>query len=259
MPVFSWDSTKPGDTDLISVYPALDRGDKSSLAAVLGTLAPQGAATCGWRIVQIGNAIWMTQNARYTGSAWVVDDTGIAASGIVFDPLDNFITFNWQAAGTSPFTTWQTMAVISAAAASANYLQLIAQATGVTPRLTAQGTDPNIGLNLVTKGTGTLQLNGQALGQAAIGLPGYLRLGAITLQWGSLGIPISTANTWTAAAVTFPTAYSATASTVMAIIIGVTAGQNASWTNLTATGFTAQAYASATGTYNYAWLAIGPT
>jgi hypothetical protein len=258
MPVFSWDSTKPGDTDLISVYPALDRPDKSTLAAVLGTLTPLGAPTCGWRVVQVGNAIWMTQNARYTGSGWVVDDTGTAASCIIFDPVDNFITFGWQAAGTSPFTTWQVMAVVSAAAGAANYLQLIAQATGAAPQLTAQGADPNIGINLVTKGTGAVSVNGQALAQAQVAANGYVRLGPITLQWGSVGVILNTANSWVTATVTLPVAYSQAVYAVsVALMSGVATTQNVVWENATTTSFTVSVYASSTGTYAVSWIAVG--
>jgi hypothetical protein len=257
MPVFSWDSTKPGDTDLISVYPALDRPDKSTLAAVLGTLTPLGAPTCGWRVVQVGNAVWMTQNARYTGSGWVVDDTGIAASCINFDPVDNFITFGWQAAGTSPFTSWQVMAVVSAAAASANYLQLIAQATGATPQLTAQGADPNIGINLVTKGTGVLSVNGQALVQSG---PGYVRLGPVTLQWGTAYVNVTTANAWTTTTVTFPVAFSAGVQAVSLTVENVAAAtQDTAYTSGTATSFGVNVYAGTTGTYAVSWIAVGPT
>jgi hypothetical protein len=260
MPVFSWDPTKPGDTDLISVYPALDRGDKSSLAAVLGTLAPLGAPTCGWRVVQVGNAIWMTQNARYTGSAWVVDDTGLAASCIIFDPLDNFITFGWQAAGNSPFTTWQTMAVVSAAAGAVNYLQFIAQVTGATPQLTAQGADPNIGINVVTKGTGVLSVNGQAVGAGNEGMPGYVRLGPVTLQWGEVAISVTTPNTWTPATVTFPVAFSAGVSAVALTIYGQPSPtQQTSWANAGNTSFTALVIGGAAATYTVTWFAVGPT
>ena len=206
----------------------------------------------------------MTQNARYTGSGWVVDDTGTAASCIIFDPVDNFITFGWQAIGTSPFTTWQVMAVVSAAAASANYLQLIAQATGAAPQLTAQGADPNIGLNLVTKGTGTVQVNGQPIAQTGTG---YLRLGPITQQWGTVVISNPGGDVWTAfGPITFPAAFSASAQiVVMTAWNGGTPTTNLERmcvvTNLTATTFAGWLRSGAVsgGSLVAYWLAMGPS
>jgi hypothetical protein len=189
-----------------------------------------------------------------------VDDTGLAASCIMFDAVDNFITFGWQAAGTSPFTSWQVMAVVSAAAASANYLQLIAQATGATPQLTAQGADPNIGINVVTKGTGVLSVNGQAVGAGNEGVPGYVRLGPVTLQWGVVAISVTAANTWTSATVTFPVAFSAGVSAVSLTIYGqASTSQQTSWANAANGTFTASVIAGATGTYTVTWFAVGPT
>jgi hypothetical protein len=45
-------------------------------------------------------------------------------------------------------------------ASPVNYLQANAQPTGVAPGLSAVGSDTNIGINLVTKGTGQVQANG---------------------------------------------------------------------------------------------------
>lgn len=47
---------------------------------------------------------------------------------------------------------------------SANYLQAAGAASGNPVTISALGTDPNIGVNIVTKGTGTLTVNGATLG-----------------------------------------------------------------------------------------------
>jgi hypothetical protein len=257
---FTWDATKPADTDYESAFPALDRQDKTNLANVLGTLTPLGAPTCGWRIVQVNNAMWMTQNARWTGTQWVVDDASIVASSLSFDPQDNDITLGWQPPGVSPFGAWQSMAIFSAAAGgSANYFQFIAQPAGATPQLTAQGADPNVGVNVLTKGTGTLQLNSQPLGYSTKATPGYLRLGPITLQWATTTINVTTANAWTSLAVTFPVAFSAAAYGIAFAPFNLDPTQTWGAASLTATGFTASIYPSGTGSYNTSWIAVGPS
>lgn len=47
--------------------------------------------------------------------------------------------------------------------ATINGFDFIAGATGVAPRISAQGSDSNIGINLVPKGTGAIEINGASL------------------------------------------------------------------------------------------------
>jgi hypothetical protein len=255
---FTWDPTKPADTDYESVFPALDRQDKTNLSNVLGTLLPFGATTTGWRAVQVGNLLYLTINARYTGSQWVQDDPSMTSTSLTYNPSLPQMIFQWSAAGTSPFTTWQTMGTWGTATSGVNYLASVAQATGTAPALSVGGPDANISLDLVTKGSGILQLNGQALAQASVLANGYVRLGPITLQWGVANVTVATASAWTAATVTMPVPLSQAPFAVMVDLTGQP-GLPAfvSSSAPTTTGFTVNVNVNGTGTYYVQWLAVG--
>jgi hypothetical protein len=57
-----------------------------------------------------------------------------------------------------------------------NNLFLLGGNAGVTPQIQAVGTDPNISINLVPKGTGTVQVNGSAIA-GGTGVPGNFTVG----------------------------------------------------------------------------------
>jgi hypothetical protein len=264
-PILPWDATKPADTDYRNVFPALDRQDKTTLGQILGTLTPAGAPTTAWRCVQIGNNLYLTQNARYQTNQWILDDTGIPANAVFYSPSGNAVQFMWSPAGLSPFTVWQTMGGFQVVGTgSVNYLGLIGQPSGSPPYLSSYGSDANIGLNLVTKGTGAVQVNGQPIAQTGTG---YLRLGPITQQWGTVVVSNPGGDVWTAfGPITFPVAFSASASVVtMTAWNGGTPQTNLEGmcvvTNLTATTFAGWMRSGTTsgGSLVGFWLAIGPS
>jgi hypothetical protein len=259
---FSWDPTKPGDTDYRNVYPALARGDKTTLANILGTLAPSGAPTCGFRVVQQGNLIILAQNAAYQpgSNQWLLDDVSIPANALIYSATDNTMTFGWSPAGTSPFTNWLAMTGFNSPPATVNQFILAGAATGNAPGIEVVGADPNIGLSLWTKGQGMLTLNGKALGAASLAATGYVRLGPVTLQWGLTNITTTVANTWASVAVTFPVAFSANAYIIIPIIVGgADPVQEASYQNLTATGVSILGLTGTPRTVLTAWLTVGPS
>lgn len=261
-PLLPFDTTKPGDTDFRNVYPALDRTDKTSLAKVLGTLAPFGSVTTAWRSVQIGNGSYLTQNASWNGSAWVQDDSTQISSALIFDGPTGAILTGWQPAAVGSFASWIITARIATIPNAVNYLNTNASAAGSWPSFAAQGTDPNIGINFVTKGTGALALNGAPFLQATTAVPGLLRLGPITLQWGSFTTASLTSGAASTQTITFPAAFSSQPYYGIAIL---------SWTatatadtvylqSLSATQVQFVVFASVlTGARVLWWLAIGPT
>jgi hypothetical protein len=259
-PLLPFDPTKPADTDYESVFPALDRTDKTSISKVLGTLAPFGSATTAWRVVQIGNTSYLTQNASWNGSAWVLDDSTAPATAVLLDAVNRRQQMLWAPAGSSPFAAWTLLALFDATANAVNYLQTTAEASGGAPTLLAGGSDPNIGINLVTKGTGVLSLNNQAFGAALVSGNGYIHLGPITLQWGALLVTVSTANAWITAPVTLPAPFSVPTFAVSCTILGEpTIPVYATASSMTTTGFQANVYVGATGTFYDQWIAIGAT
>jgi hypothetical protein len=54
--------------------------------------------------------------------------------------------------------------VMDTVASAVNEIRIANAATGGTPAIAAQGGDTNVGINLVTKGTGTVQVNGGEIG-----------------------------------------------------------------------------------------------
>lgn len=257
-PLLPFDPTKPGDTDYRNVFPALDRSDKASLAAVLGTLAPSGTVTTAWRVQQVGNGVWLTQNASYHTGQWVLDDVTLSASAIVYNLAANQINLLWSPAGTSPFSNFQILGQFTANPNAVNNLSFWDSVSGSPLVIQAVGSDPNIGLNLVTKGTGPLTLNGSPLAQASIAIPGYLRLGPITLQWGTnSGGPISSPQSIT---VTFAVAFSSTPLCTLGLPVYVgAAASRLHYSISTATTATFVVEPVATTTFQFIWFSLGPS
>jgi hypothetical protein len=84
-------------------------------------------------------------------------------------------TFRTWALGTAALL----LAVVGFAYAQpifSNNLFLLGGNAGVTPQIQAVGTDPNISINLVPKGTGTIQVNGSAIA-GGTGVPGNFTVG----------------------------------------------------------------------------------
>jgi hypothetical protein len=101
MPRPTWDPTKPADSDQVSAFPTLHRGDKSTLKDILGTLGPFGTTTTTWRQVQIGDDTWLVQNLYFDGTNWNRDDTTKASVALGLR-ANGTVTVHKIAAGANP-------------------------------------------------------------------------------------------------------------------------------------------------------------
>jgi len=147
--------------------------DMDSLKGSLGDLVlefvPQSSAV---NFVQIQNNT--TGNPAVIAAAGTDSDIGITltpkgiggvtanselfvASNLVFQTADSEI---WVE---SPSTGGKAAVKLSAEDNAVNNVQLTGTATGNNPTIAAAGTDSDISLNLTSKGTGTVQVNGTAL------------------------------------------------------------------------------------------------
>lgn len=103
----------------------------------------------------------------------------------------------------------------SPAASGVNSLDVTTATTGNPPTITAQGSDTNIDLKLLAKGTGVINLNGNQLkittgsnGGSAGGTANYIKIGPLAICWGiTSSISLSAASQATGT-VTFPITYS---------------------------------------------------
>lgn len=95
----------------------------------------------------------------------------------------------------------------TATASAVNAVNLANAATGTNPSITATGTDTNVGLNLVPKGTGSVQIGGQDIALAgAFSTSGAFALELVTTAATTATLPagtvtlagLSTAQTFTA-------------------------------------------------------------
>ena len=109
--VYGWNTLAPADNDYISIFPALDRGDKTTLAALLGTLAPiGGTASTAIREVQNGDSAGeLSFNAGLSTGQWLYDNTAIDAFKKTFNPVLHRYEW-WYAAASAtvpiPWTLW---------------------------------------------------------------------------------------------------------------------------------------------------------
>ena len=101
MPRPTWDPTRPQDSEQVSTFPALHRGDKTTLKDIIGTLGPFGATTTTWRQVQVGNDTWLVQNLYFDGTNWNRDDTTKASVALGLR-ADGVVTVHKVAAGSNP-------------------------------------------------------------------------------------------------------------------------------------------------------------
>jgi len=89
-----------------------------------------------------------------------------AGSPVILQPngSDTNIGFSFRPRGTGTFTFntsgGANIAAFSQGTSPVNYFYFTPGGTGVNPQLATVGTDTNIGLNLVSKGTGTVKANG---------------------------------------------------------------------------------------------------
>jgi hypothetical protein len=101
MPRPNWDPSRPLDSDQVSSFPALYRGDKTTLKDIIGTLGPFGSTTTTWRQVQIGYDTWLVQNLYFDGNNWNRDDTTKASVAIGLRS-NGTVTVHKVAAGANP-------------------------------------------------------------------------------------------------------------------------------------------------------------
>jgi hypothetical protein len=101
MPRPTWDPTRPADSDLVSAFPALHRGDKATLKDIIGTLGPFGDTTTAWRQVQVGDDTWLVQNLYFDGANWNRDDTSKASVALGLR-ANGTVTVHKVAAGSNP-------------------------------------------------------------------------------------------------------------------------------------------------------------
>lgn len=158
---FTWTTNKPADTDQVSVFPAKYRADTATLLAVLGTLIPSGSPTVGFRIYQATNEIMLTTNVATLSTLTITqDDVTVPSWGVLYSAANDDVIWYNAKAGATTLVPVLKIALSSSSSAMANYLEFLAVATGSTPQVSALGSDTNVGLNLVTQGTGTVQANG---------------------------------------------------------------------------------------------------
>jgi len=153
---FTWDIAKPAGTDALSIGDDQIRSDKTSLRDVLRTLVPFGAPTIGWRNVQIGNDNYLVHNAKYDGANWSHDDTAVDAIGFRYNASGTTVDVVYRLAAASTWTTWIISTQFKGLISGANFIQLVSAATGALPALLALGSDTNVALAIITKGTGSI-------------------------------------------------------------------------------------------------------
>jgi hypothetical protein len=165
---FTWDITKPAGTDPQNIGDDQIRADKATLRDVLRTLVPFGTATTGWRAVQIGNDAYLTLNAYYDGTNWQRDDTTLMSIAIKYQASNGNVIVQIAQPASNPIAAWRNVASFFAGnVAAANFVQLIADVTGASPKVAALGDDANLDLLLVPKGTGQVRVASNPLRLAA--------------------------------------------------------------------------------------------
>jgi hypothetical protein len=97
------------------------------------------------------------------------DDTTKASLAFATDPSLPAWRWLYAAGAANPITWTEVMrltsagvlsvsSTLNAGSGSANYLQFLGEATGNNPQIVAQGSDPNIGINLIAQGTGGVNI-----------------------------------------------------------------------------------------------------
>jgi len=83
---FTFNVASPANSDIVSNFPALNRADKatvggapSSTGGILGTTAPYGTTTTGWRESQSNDNSWIAQNA-FAAAALATPATPVLAA-----------------------------------------------------------------------------------------------------------------------------------------------------------------------------------
>lgn len=108
---YTWATTTPADTDIVSQYPALARARQSTLGSasatggVLGTLIPTvvgGTPTIGWRVNQDFDQIFITGNAWFNGTAWTFDNTAKVSHRIDMDIVNDRVSWYRAPASANP-------------------------------------------------------------------------------------------------------------------------------------------------------------
>jgi hypothetical protein len=115
---------------------------------------------------QAGDMVGLVETAAGTWEVWsFLRNAGVPIAGLGNDPAP-VLSESIEAPATYGFRDDNLVDLLVAAAVVAsavNYLEMFNAATGNPPGFSAVGTDANIDLSLVTKGTGRVQENGENL------------------------------------------------------------------------------------------------
>lgn len=107
---------------------------------------------------------YLSMSNAATGGAPLIDAVG----------SDTNIQLNIRSKGTGAVVLRSTVGVglaVSAVASSVNYVNIYGNVAGQAPTIQAVGTDTNVSLNMVSKGTGTVQANGNPVISSVTGIP----------------------------------------------------------------------------------------
>lgn len=126
---------------------ALGTPTSGTLTNVTGLPISTGVSGLG-----TGIAAWLADPTSAKLKTAVTDETGSGALVFATAPTFEGITINDGVGKTTLVVSEQT-------ASAVNYFSLINAATGNAPAIQAAGTDTNIGLNLLSKGSGTVRAN----------------------------------------------------------------------------------------------------
>ncbi|GEM_PF-2130868 len=111
----TWSTSNPADNSQESIFPALNRADKTAIQTVLGMLNSFGTPTAGMRFTQINDEHYLTFNSSYNGSTWSCDNTSLAAYGWRWNASAGTLEAVYHAAtsGTWTDTQWSASSFIS--------------------------------------------------------------------------------------------------------------------------------------------------
>jgi hypothetical protein len=120
-------------------------------------------------------SILLTASASAVNFLQVVNSAAGSPVILQTNGSDTNIGFSFRPRGTGTFTFntsgGANIAAFSQGTSPVNYFYFTPGGTGVNPQLATVGTDTNIGLNLVSKGTGTVQANGNPVLSSVTAVP----------------------------------------------------------------------------------------
>jgi hypothetical protein len=155
-----------GNTTITATGSDTDVG-MNIVAKGVGSINFQGGNTA-WNIMQLASAASSVNGLKLTAQATGNDPAWDSVG------TDTNIGMRWRSKGTGAFN-WFTNAgndrqfQITNTTSAVNYLTVTGSTTGNAPTITAAGSDTNISISLVPKGTGTVTATTLTLGGATIG------------------------------------------------------------------------------------------